>query len=189
MNLFAQSFFNLSFYNKILRTLLEIRPADCQGLSDETSFKYRNDASFPGSIQSKIANLRIIPFFVRLKLDLIKNFQVSYQVNLMEININLSTKTPTGTEKLSFWRKILKKRRRTSKMTNFLSCVSKNTPNITYPQYVSTIYSYMILNLTNTLVENKNIVLECDNVSFKNDELPSLFQMTNPKIAQYVSFK
>ena len=189
MNLFAQSFFNLSFYNKILRTLLEIRPADCQGLSDETSFKYRNDASFPGSIQSKIANLRVIPFFVRLKLDLIKNFQVSYQVNLMEININLSTKTPTGTEKLSFWRKILKKRRRTSKMTNFLSCVSKNTPNITYPQYVSTIYSYMILNLTNTLVENKNIVLECDNVSFKNDELPSLFQMTNPKIAQYVSFK
>ena len=47
----------------------------------------------------------------------------------------------------------------------------------------------MILNLTNTLVENEKIVLDCDVVTFKNDELPTLFQMINPKIAKYVSLK
>lgn len=83
MNLFAQYFFNLTFYNEKLRTLLEILPEHCGGMSEQNEFKYRNDASFPGSIKSKLAKLRLIPFFIRLKLDLIKGFQVSYQVNLM----------------------------------------------------------------------------------------------------------
>ena len=74
-------------------------------------------------------------------------------------------------------------------MINFLSCELKNSFNIILRQYVSTINSYMILNLTNTLVGNKKIVLDCDVVTFKNDELPTLFQMINPKIAKYVSLK
>lgn len=79
MNLFAQYLFNSTFYNEILRTLLEILPEDCAGMSEQNKFKYRNDLSFPGTIKSKIAKLRLVPFFVRLKLDLIKTFQVSYR--------------------------------------------------------------------------------------------------------------
>lgn len=79
--------------------MMEIKPEDCSGMSDESKFKYRNDSNFPGSIKSKLSNLRMIPFFISLKLDLINSFQVSNQVNLtLKINISLSIRIAIGTE-------------------------------------------------------------------------------------------
>ena len=67
--------------NPYFRSLLELNPDETSETVETTLFKYRTNVRFPGSTQKLIGSLRILPWFIRLKLDAISIMEVSTKKN------------------------------------------------------------------------------------------------------------
>ena len=111
--------------NFCLRSLLELKKEEAGAELDSSLCIYRNQ-DLPPSIQEGLKKLRMVPFFIRLKIDNLNALEVMIQLCFLLLTILSRWKTKNGTMLLYHLKKQLKKNLISNMKMSFMWCESKN---------------------------------------------------------------
>ena len=101
---------------------MEVKPEETNELVEIEKFKYRNAVKIPGSTRKSMENLRMIPFFIRLKIDLIEKMEVCTLKNSenMILSYHFQKKDENWNRELNFIEKTIQKEAENQRKDEFL---------------------------------------------------------------------